>query len=75
MLMTSHGDNDVILALQAIRDAFPRRKREAEALLRSWGVNEDLEMRIQPPVVATSLPTFDSNICYELTLMLKARFN
>ncbi len=72
--MTSHVNDDVVRVMQSIRDDFPRRKREAEALLRTLGLSEELEMRIQPPGVATSLPTFDSNVRRELTPMLRARF-
>lgn len=60
--------------LEAIKEDHPRRRQEAEELLKPLGITEGLDLRVLPPERAGELPTFDWKIFRPMTPMLRARF-
>jgi hypothetical protein len=73
--MNSESYDRIIALLEAIKADFPRRKRDAEALMSQLGFKEPLELEIAKPHKVSRLPTFDLKTTRDLTPMLKARFD
>lgn len=60
--------------LESIRADFPQRKRTAEGLMRRHGIQDTLELVIQPPEAFADLPTFDNHVFRPSSSMLRSRF-
>ena len=61
--------------LDAIKKKFPERKRAAEELMRKYGLDETLEMKIEDPTVCDFIPTFSTESKKVVSKALKARFS
>jgi len=67
--------SSILALLNAIKADFPRRKAAAEALMKSVGIDKELDVTLSAPASPKTMPTFVPAIARNLTPMLKARFD
>lgn len=73
--MAKRDVNRIQRLLEGIVADFPRRKQEAEELMKKYGLEETLTQRIKPAERVSALPTFSKGVRCPITPMLKARFD
>src|SRR4051794_29165904 len=61
--------------LDQLKAGFPRKKLVIEKMMKEYGLDESVELKIESPEEVTVIPTFDSKQTKIPSPMLQARFD